>query len=140
MRQFDLGTLAYVKGDIKLGSIPPLEKVKKQICVSYGGIAATDVFFPAEKYSGAGSDITKSYNMAKSIINEGMSSSGPLNFDMLNEHERTKIIQNIITPEYTRAKQIIENDKELVKKLADELIKRKYLSGDEIREIISNHK
>lgn len=138
MRQFNLGTLAYVKGDLKLGSLPPLEKVKKQICVAYGGVAATDVFFPSDKYSGAGSDITKAYNLAKSIINEGMSSSGPLNFNMLSEHERTKIIQNLITPEYERAKQIILNNRELVKKLADELIKRKYLSGDEVRKIINN--
>lgn len=136
MNQFDIQTLAYIRHDLKLTSIPPLEKIKDEICIKYGGLAATKIFFPAQEYSGASSDIEKINEFAKAVINNGISSAGPYNYDMLSNDEQPKVVKNLVAPEYERAKQIIENNKLVIKRLAQELIDNKNLTGDQVRSII----
>ncbi len=126
-----------------------------QIAVLLAGRIAEEIALGKET-TGAGNDFEQATEIARKMVCKwGMSDLGPLTYadrdDMVflgrelavrkdfSEETARKIdeeIKKIIMTNYNRAKEILENRKEVLFKLAETLLERESLTGDEIKEII----
>ncbi len=129
--------------------------LEAQIAVLLAGRIAEEIALEKET-TGAGNDFEQATEIARKMVCKwGMSDLGPLTYadkdDMVflgrdlavrkdfSEETARKIdeeIKKIITTNYNRAKEILENKKDALFKLAETLLERESLTGDEIKEII----
>jgi len=115
-----------------------------------GGRAAEELIF-AEMTTGAADDIEKASQLARTMVAQyGMSSLGPINFDgdqnrMMYESSNVsnemlalidKEVQVIIRDAYKRAQEVLKNNKPILDAVAQELLKKEKLEGDEFEEVI----
>ena len=107
--------------------------------------------------TGAGNDIERATEMSRKMVCEwGMSDLGPLSFGKKDEQiflgreiaqhrdfsEETAIkidqeVKKIVTVQYARAKSIIEDNRDIMIRLAECLLERESLDGVEIRRIVA---
>ena len=128
-----------------------------QIAILMGGRIAEDICLGSVT-TGAGNDLERATEMARSMVCEwGMSDQmGPLTFGKKEEQiflgreiaqrsdysEDTAIkidqeIKRIVTANYERATEIIRDNRAHLEKMADELLLREVLDGDQVRRIVS---
>lgn len=125
------------------------------ISVHLGGRIAEEVIFD-EPTTGAKNDFKQSTEMARKMVSEwGMSELGPLTFGQRDEQiflgreiaqhqdysEQTAIeidraVKDIIMQCYSQAKDIIEENLDGLKTLAEELLERETLTREDIEEIL----
>jgi cell division protease FtsH len=131
-----------------------------QIAVLMGGRAAEEIFLN-HMTTGAGNDIQRATELARKMVCEwGMSEAlGPLTFGQKEEQiflgkefarhrdysEQTAIsiddeIHKIVGDHYEKAKEIIEENKELVEHIAEALLERETLDAKEIESLIQGKK
>lgn len=127
-----------------------------QIAVLMGGRAAEEIFLN-HMTTGAGNDIQRATELARKMVCEwGMSEElGPLTFGQKEEQiflgkefarhrdysEQTAIsidseIHRMVAEHYEKAKKIIEDNKELVQRIAEALLERETLDASEIETLI----
>lgn len=126
-----------------------------QISVLLAGRIAEEIALGKET-TGAGSDFEQATEIARKMVCKwGMSDLGPLTFadrdDMVflgrelavrkdfSEETSRKIdeeIKKIIMTNYNRAKEILESKKDILFRLAETLLEKESLTGDEIKEIV----
>jgi cell division protease FtsH len=126
-----------------------------QIAVLLAGRIAEEIALGKET-TGAGNDFEQATEIARKMVCKwGMSDLGPLTFadrdDLVflgrdlairkdfSEETARKIdeeIKKIIMSNYNRAKEILESKKNILFKLAETLLEKESLTGDEIKEII----
>ncbi|MEE8574314.1 MAG: ATP-dependent zinc metalloprotease FtsH [Thermodesulfobacteriota bacterium] len=127
-----------------------------RISVMMGGRAAEELVLK-QTTTGAGNDIERSTELARKMVCEwGMSEKiGPLTFGKKEEHiflgkeisqsrdfsEKTAReldveIKDIVTVNYKRAKKILEDNVKVLHKLAEALLEKEGLDGEEVDEII----
>lgn len=122
------------------------------IIIFYGGRACEEIFFP-EVSDGAISDIKHAtetaYKMARNL---GMSSSLPINYpskDMFSsdnvsspsEQTNFKIdqeVEKIIKYAYSKAKEIINDNKDIIEKIATKLIEKKTIFSEDFKKIVND--
>ncbi len=129
--------------------------LEAQISVLLAGRISEEIGLGKET-TGAGNDFEQATDLARKMVCKwGMSDLGPLTFadkdDLVflgrdlavrkdfSEETARKIdeeVKKIIMKNYNRAKEILENKKELLFKLAETLLEKESLTGDEIKEII----
>jgi cell division protease FtsH len=123
-----------------------------QIAILMGGRVAEEIVF-GQKTTGAGNDIERATELARSMVTEwGMSDAfGPLNFsagkqevflgrdfsssDRHSEDTAQRIdaeIRRIVTDEYTRAKDILTRHRKELEQIAEALLEYETLDGDDI--------
>jgi cell division protease FtsH len=123
-----------------------------QIAVLMGGRAAEEIFLD-HMTTGAGNDIQRATELARKMVCEwGMSETmGPLTFGQKEEQiflgkefarhrdysEQTAIdvdheIRSIVTENYAKAREIIEQNREIVARIAEALLERETLDAAEI--------
>jgi cell division protease FtsH len=127
-----------------------------QIAILMGGRIAEDTFLGSIT-TGASNDIERATELARAMVCEyGMSEMGPLTFGKKEEQiflgreiaqhrdfsEETAIridqqVKKIITAQYERAKSIIEDNRDVMVRLAECLLERETLEGVEIRRIVA---
>ncbi len=127
-----------------------------QISILMGGRIAEDLFLGSIT-TGASNDIERATELARAMVCEyGMSEMGPLTFGKKEEQiflgreiaqhrdfsEETAIridqeVKKIITGQYERAKGIIEDNRDVMVRLAECLLERETLDGVEIRRIVA---
>jgi cell division protease FtsH len=127
-----------------------------QIAILMGGRIAEEIFL-GNITTGASNDIERATELARSMVCEyGMSELGPLTFGKKEEQiflgreiaqhrdfsEDTAIkidqeVRKIISEQYARAKQIIEDNRETMVKLSETLLERESLDGVQIRRIVA---
>lgn len=132
-------------------------KLIAQIQSLLGGRAAEETVF-GEETVGAASDIERATLIARKMVTDfGMSDLGPINlvsdnsgiWDITAQNkavgysEKTaqdidNEVMRIIRTQYTRALEILKNNRKTLDMIADELLKRETLEQDEFEEIISN--
>ncbi len=126
------------------------------ITVLLGGRAAEEIIF-SEQTSGAGNDLERATEIARKMICEwGMSDKvGPVTFGKKEEQiflgkefarhkdyseatalEIDKEIKKIITENYTRAKTILDENLDLLHKLAEALLEKEVVDGKELDELV----
>jgi cell division protease FtsH len=127
-----------------------------QIAILMGGRIAEDTFLGSIT-TGASNDIERATELARAMVCEyGMSDMGPLTFGKKEEQiflgreiaqhrdfsEDTAIkideqVKKIVTAQYERAKNIIEENRDIMIRLAECLLERESLDGVEIRRIVA---
>ena len=127
-----------------------------QIAILMGGRIAEDTFLGSIT-TGASNDIERATELARAMVCEyGMSEMGPLTFGKKEEQiflgreiaqhrdfsEETAIkideqVKKIVTAQYERAKKIIEDNRDVMIRLAECLLERESLDGVEIRRIVA---
>ena len=127
-----------------------------QIAILMGGRIAEDTFLGSIT-TGASNDIERATELARAMVCEyGMSEMGPLTFGKKEEQiflgreiaqhrdfsEETAIridqqVKKIVTLQYERAKSIIEDNRDVMVRLAECLLERETLEGVEIRRIVA---
>jgi cell division protease FtsH len=127
-----------------------------QIAILMGGRIAEDTFLGSIT-TGASNDIERATELARAMVCEyGMSEMGPLTFGKKEEQiflgreiaqhrdfsEDTAIkidqeVKKIVTAQFERAKGIIEENRDVMIRLAECLLERESLDGVEIRRIVA---
>jgi cell division protease FtsH len=128
-----------------------------RIAILMGGRIAEEIML-GEITTGAGNDLERATEMARAMVCEwGMSDAmGPLTFGKKEEQiflgreiaqrsdysEDTALridqeVKRIVTENYQRALTILEEYKERVQKLADALLAREVLDGDQVKRIVA---
>ena len=127
-----------------------------QIAILMGGRIAEDTFLGSIT-TGASNDIERATELARAMVCEyGMSEMGPLTFGKKEEQiflgreiaqhrdfsEETAIkideqVKKIVTNQYERSKNIIEENRDVMIRLAECLLERESLDGVEIRRIVA---
>jgi len=129
--------------------------LETRIAILMGGRLAEEIFLE-QMSTGAGNDIERATEMARAMVCEyGMSQLGPLAFGKKEEQiflgreiaqhrdysEDTAIkidheVNRIVGEGYSRAKSILEGNKEALVKIAETLLEREVLDGGEIDTVI----
>lgn len=128
-----------------------------QIAILMGGRVAEEIIFH-NVTTGAGNDIERATELAKRMVTEwGMSERiGPINLSSKEEHvflgrdlgksrdvsERTALaideeVSRILTDNYKRAKLLLKENLEKLKKLSDALVEKETLDTREVEEIVT---
>lgn len=130
----------------------------EKVATLLGGRAAEELKF-REMTIGAGSDLEQANRIARSMVAEyGMSQLGPLAFSFAGprngwpySHLQDQItysdamaaeidaeVKNIIDESYRHAKEILQNKKEKLDKVAAELIERETIEGEEFTRLMGH--
>ncbi|HKS29265.1 MAG TPA: ATP-dependent zinc metalloprotease FtsH [Pyrinomonadaceae bacterium] len=127
-----------------------------QIAILMGGRIAEDLFLGSIT-TGASNDIERATELARAMVCEyGMSELGPLTFGKKEEQiflgreiaqhrdfsEDTAIkidqeVKAIVSDQYNRAQQIIEENRDVMVRLSEALLERETLDGVQIRRIVA---
>jgi cell division protease FtsH len=128
------------------------------IAVSLGGRIAEEIEFEGLKSTGAGNDLARSSELARKMVCEwGMSDRlGPITFgkeeaepflgrDMhrrANYSEATAQaiddeVHRIVTSQYKRARKLLEDNYETLRRIAEALIEREVLTAEEVADLIA---
>jgi len=127
----------------------------ERIAVMMGGRAAEEIVFN-EITTGAANDLDQATNIAKAMVVEyGMSELGPINFgptmdvtewgksyyeqNKLSESMMAKIddeTKKFITAGYNRACEVIKQKKQVLDKVAEELLRKEGLDQEEFEKIV----
>jgi cell division protease FtsH len=128
-----------------------------QICIMFGGRVAEEIKFN-EMTTGAGDDLNKATELARNMVCKwGMSDElGPLTFGNREEslflgREITRHIEyspktaetidaevhRIMMEQYHRAREVLERNRELLERLAQELLKYETLDFADLREVLA---
>ena len=151
-----LGMVQHLPVDDKVSMT--IAEVRAQLSISLAGRAAEEIFFGADKITtGAESDIAGATRLARySITTAGLSDKlGMVAINQSNTFGGRSALENasektaeVVDMEirawldmaHRDAKNILSHNRAIVEKLANELLNRETLTGDEIREIISGKK
>ena len=131
------------------------EYLEDQIAILMGGRIAEEIT-RGSLTTGAGNDIERATELARKMVCEwGMSDAmGPLTFGKKEEQiflgreiaqhqdysEDTALridqeIKRFVTDNYTRARRLLETKRDVLLKMADELLVREVLDGDQVRQL-----
>jgi cell division protease FtsH len=133
-----------------------LEYLEGSVCIMMGGRIAEEVFLN-HMTTGAANDIERATELARRMVCEfGMSDLGPITFGKKEEQiflgreiaqhqdysEDTAIkidqeVKRIVMEQYSRARQIILENREAMIRLAEALLERESLDGVQIRRLIA---
>ncbi len=129
--------------------------LKGQICILMAGRIAEEIFLN-QTTTGAGNDIERATDLARKMVCEwGMSTLGPLSFGKKEEQiflgreiaqhrdysEETALkideeVRGMVDAEYQRAKTVIADHHDALIRIAEALLDREILDGDEVHQLI----
>jgi cell division protease FtsH len=131
-----------------------------KIMVGFGGRAAEEIVFGyAETTTGASSDLQQNTNLARQMVTRfGMSELGPLMLDTPNNEvflgagwmNRTEYsedvaaqidrqVRELLQQCYQKTRAILLQHRDLLDRLADTLVERETLDGEEFRSIVAEY-
>jgi len=127
-----------------------LTKFKHELCALLGGYVVEKEFF-GEVTTGPSSDLERATNMARSMVTQyGMSDLGPATFGEQNQevflgrdfghvknyseqmaHEIDKRIKAFVDEAFVETTKIVNKNKKLITKIAEDLLEKENISRDE---------
>lgn len=130
--------------------------LEDRLAILMGGRVAEEVFLN-QITTGAGNDIERATDMARRMVCEfGMSDLGPMSFGKKEEQiflgreiaqhrdysEETALkideaVRNLVRGSYQRARRIIEDQKEAMIRVAEALLEREVLDGEEVKRLLA---
>lgn len=151
-----LGMVQHLPIDDKVSMT--IAEVRANLAIALAGRAAEEIFFGADKITtGAESDIAMATRLARySITTAGLSPKlGLAAINQVNSFGTRSALENAsektaelvdaevrawLDSAHADATKLLSKNKETVRKLAEELLARETLTGDEIKEIVSGKK
>ena len=135
-----LGYCLYHEDDDRF--IRTKEDLINSMIVSLGGAVSEKVFFGHES-SGCSGDLGSVSAIAQRMVCDyGMSELGKMKIDERNLFMQEKIheeMKKIVDEAYGKATQIVEENKELISTIAEELMEKETLEGYEVEELITTY-
>jgi len=116
-------------------------KLKADLTVLMAGRAAEEIVFGAENVSnGAASDIEHATSLAKNMVTQwGMGTkSGMIKIDDENAPDVRAEIRRILDAHYVDAKKIISQHRDALDALAQALLTRETIDGEDVRKIVED--
>lgn len=127
-----------------------------QLSAMLGGRAAEEIVF-GEMTAGASNDIEKATQLARSMVVElGMSNLGPINWEVSidrdeNPFDKSSLspmmqekvdneIKKLIDEAYKRAVAVVKKERKKLDKIADALLDKETLDGDDFEKIVGEKK
>lgn len=130
--------------------------LEDRLAILMGGRVAEEIFL-GQVTTGAGNDIERATDMARRMVCEfGMSDLGPMSFGKkeeqiflgreINQHrdysEETAVqidnaVRGLVRNSYERARKIIEDYKEPMIRVAEALLEREVLDGEEVKKLLA---
>ena len=122
------------------------DQLMGQLAMLLGGRVAEQIFFNHQS-TGASNDIMKATGLARKMVCDwGMSSFGPINisnnmdkFSEKTKYEADQEIMKILKESEDKANKVLNENKNLVKKLSQELFERETLTSVELEKIIEEY-
>ncbi|MBM7856132.1 hypothetical protein JOC37_002562 [Desulfohalotomaculum tongense] len=112
------------------------EDIYKKIRIYLAGLAAEKVIFPEEQvYISSSNDLEKVKELVIMLCNNGLIDS-PVPWDVLNDHEKNTLYQNIVNRQNEIVMQIIQKHRPELLAVAEQLKAKGSLTGSEIRKIM----
>lgn len=114
-----------------------LEDAQKKIRILLGGYVA-ELLLTEEKRSqfGSNSDIEKVGEVVKTITDAGLSSEGPIPWELLSPQAKYQVYNEIVDPQLEETKKLILENEDRIRRLAKAMAEKNSLKGDEIRSIL----
>ncbi|MBR6801287.1 MAG: AAA family ATPase [Eubacteriaceae bacterium] len=134
-----------VMGEREDDNLIDTEEFEKRISVLLAGRAAEEVML-GRITTGAQNDLRKANELAVCMFTEHGMSNEYFNVASIREHggeyrnSADKFVSEVLNRCYKRCTALISDNKDIVLKLSEELINKKTISEDEIREIVSGDK
>lgn len=110
--------------------------LRGQLRILLGGMAAEEVLL-GNRSTGVQGDLEQAVSTAKRMVGSGMSSLGVVSMADLPEIELQAAIREILNEEKAEARRIIEEKRSLVEAIAQGLLGRERLAGDELRAMLA---
>jgi len=106
--------------------------LKKQLGVLLAGGAAEEIFF-GERSTGSANDYQRALELSENIVAHGLSRLGIVNVDNLESGQLHEVTNEIIQQSSREIAQILVGRKPAMAGIADALVSRERLSGEEFR-------
>jgi len=113
-----------------------LDYLKGKISVSLAGAIAEDILL-GSRSTGASSDFQHASDLARHIVFSGMSELGIISPEELPKDKLHEAISSILSNIEKNTMEMLKNNIDILKLIADELLDKETLSGDELRALIS---
>jgi len=132
-------------------------KFEDEICSLLGGYTSEELFFN-EMTTGASNDLERATHLARNMVTKyGMSELGPIvmgesndevflgkdfghmkNYSEESAAKIDELVKKLLDKGHKRAKELITKNKELIKTIAEDLIKKETLSAEEFKAYFKN--
>lgn len=115
------------------------EHLERQIAILLGGAVSEEELL-GSRSTGAENDFRQAIELAKKIINSGMSSLGIVNIKDLPSGILHKNLKEILNTQEEKVRSLIRECKLIVEKVAAYLMEKERISGDYLRELLKKEK
>jgi len=142
-RYLGLDFVKYVPGGIHRSNRDSAylkDDIFKSIKVSLGGLAAEEILSPSGASVGASADLEAVEDKVILLVDNGLSSLGPTQWDLLTVEQKQKLYNEIVDPLYAETKQLLIANKDSLETLSNELVERRKLNGSLSKEILGSLK
>jgi ATP-dependent metalloprotease FtsH len=116
-----------------------LDFLEGQIAIMLGGAVSEEVTL-GNRSTGAANDFQQAIEAAKKIIAAGMSSLGIVSLDDLPSSHMNRVIQQIISAQEEKVRDILEARVGLINDIAEQLIEKEKMSGEFLRSCLNETK
>lgn len=113
----------------------PRETIEEEICILIAGAGAEEMFF-GSKSTTASNDYQRALDLAKRIVSYGMSPLGVVDRDTAAPEVLAKVTREILDRCHSRAASILKKHRPHIREIADALMKRESMPGDELRSML----
>lgn len=110
--------------------------LEAQIAVALAGFAAEELVL-GEGSTGASSDFAKANDMARRIVQSGMSELGIVDPENGNKTREADVVQKIIREQQAKVRWFLEQRREVLEQVAAELTATEVISGDTLRAMLA---
>jgi len=112
------------------------EYLESQIAVALAGAVAEEVIM-GDNSTGASSDFEHAADLAKTMINSGMSELGIVDKDTMPAKELNRVIGNILSNQKNIVSNILTENKDVLEKVSNYLIENEKIDGDAFRRFLN---
>jgi vesicle-fusing ATPase len=113
----------------------PRETIEEEICILIAGAGAEEMFF-GSKSTTASNDFQRALDLAKRIVSYGMSPLGVVDRDTASPEVLAKATREILDRCHDRTASILKKHRMHIKEIAQALMKRESMPGDELRSLL----
>lgn len=114
------------------------EYLESQIAVALAGAVAEEVIM-GNNSTGASGDFEHAADLAKTMINSGMSELGIVDKDTIPTKELNRVIGNILTVLKNKVSKLLSENKDALEKISNYLIENEKIDGEAFRSFLKNN-
>lgn len=111
------------------------EYMEDQIAVFLGGAVAEELVY-GERSTGASNDFQQAANLTKQIINSGLSTLGIVDEEFTPKNQINEVFTQILVKQEARVKSLLNDKIETLNHLAEFLLEKEKISGEEFRRVL----